>query len=52
MRIVIWGRAPAGTPVPAAALARYGRPDVIALPTDMMDEVSADLRPAIVMPVR
>ena len=41
MRIVIWGRAPAGSSVPAAALARYGRPDVMVLPADMMDEVSA-----------
>ena len=32
MRIVVWGRAPAGTSVPAAALARYGRPDVMVLP--------------------
>ena len=52
MRIVIWGRAPAGSSVPAAALARYGRPDVMVLPADMMDEVSARLRPAIVVPVR
>ena len=52
MRIVIWGRAPAGAAVPAAALARYGRPDVMVLPADMMDEVSARLRPAIVVPVR
>ena len=44
MRIVIWGRAPAGTSVPAAALARYGRPDVMVLPADMMDEVSTRLR--------
>ena len=44
MRIVIWGRAPAGSSVPAAALARYGRPDVMVLPADMMDEVSARLR--------
>ena len=52
MRIVVWGRAPAGTSVPAAALARYGRPDVMVLPADVMDEVSASLRPAIVVPVR
>ena len=52
MRIVIWGRAPAGSSVPAAALARYGRPDVMVLPADMMEEVSARLRPAIVVPVR
>ncbi len=52
MPIVIWGRAPAGSSVPAAALARYGRPDVMVLPADMMEEVSARLRPAIVVPVR
>ena len=52
MRIVIWGRAPASTSVPAPALVRYGRPDVMMLPADMMDEVSARLRPAIVVPVR
>ena len=52
MRIVVWGRAPAGTSVPAAALARYSRPDVMVLPADLMDEVSARLRPAIVVPVR
>ena len=36
----------------AAALARYSRPDVTVLPDDLMDEVSARLRPAIVVPVR
>ena len=38
--------------MPAAALTRYGRPDVMVLPADLMDEVSARLRPAIVVPVR
>ena len=52
MRIAIGGRAPAGTSVPAAALALNGRPNVMVLPADMMDEVSARLRPAIVVPVR
>ena len=52
MRIVVWGRAPASTSVPAAAVAHYGRPDVMVLPADLMDEVSVRLRPAIVVPVR
>jgi len=51
MRIVIWGRALVGTPVPSAVLARYCRPEVMVLPADVLDEVLVRLRPAIVVPV-
>ena len=51
MRIVICGRAPVGTPVPTAVLARYCRPEVMLLPADVLYEVLVRLRPAIVVPV-
>ena len=52
MRKVTWGWVPAGTSVPVAALACCGRPDFMVLPAYTMDEVSARLRPAIMVLVR